>query len=256
MKTLQDRIVIALVIGNSRLHWGCFKDGNLIQTWDTCHLKEPVNNHQLPTHLFPVTIAQLVTKTTLIYIVSVAEEQTQLWKAYPHQKNITLKDIPLTNTYSTLGSDRAICVYGAGETYGYPALVIDGGTALTYTAVGNKRNFLGGAILPGFSLQLTSLAQQTSHLPAIILPKTLPQQWATNTTEAIASGVIHSILTGINNYVTAWWEQYPGGIVLLTGGDAILLDNYLQQKYPTLAKKIIVDKTLMFQGISQMIINN
>jgi type III pantothenate kinase len=35
--------------------------------------------------------------------------------------------------YSTMGCDRALAAYGAGEKYGYPTLVIDGGTALTLT---------------------------------------------------------------------------------------------------------------------------
>ncbi|PSO50883.1 MAG: pantothenate kinase [Cyanobacteria bacterium SW_9_44_58] len=245
-------MILGLIIGNSRLHWGCFQNNTLFKTWETPHLQQPIPNQQLPTHLFPEDIAQSLPKEVWIYLVSVVTPQTKLWENYPHKTVVTLNDIPLDNLYSTLGTDRALCAYGAGETYGYPVLVIDGGTALTYTAVGEQHNFLGGGILPGFGLQLKALAQQTDALPEIGLPDRLPALWATSTKDAIASGIIHTTITGIYNYVTAWREQYSDGVVVLTGGDAILLHSYLKQKYSALAEKMIIDQTLMFQGLANL----
>ena len=166
---------------------------------------------------------------------------------------ITLDDIPLTNTYATLGIDRALGGYGAGETYGYPILVIDGGTALTYTAVGKQRNFLGGAILPGLRLQLRTLNQNTDALPEVSLPDKLPQLWGKETKSAIASGVIYTIVSSINHYLTAWWEQFPEGRVILTGGDGMLLQQFLREKYAIPVTKIPVDQTLIFQGMAKLI---
>ena len=244
--------VIFLVIGNSRLHWGWFQEGKILQSWNTSHLEKPVNT--LPTHLFPTEITQSLSETVFIYLVSVVEKQTQLWENYPHKHIITLDDIPLTNIYSTLGVDRALCAYGAGETYGYPVLVIDGGTALTYTTVGTRRNFQGGAILPGLSLQLNALTEHTAALPQVSLPPTLPQLWATSTSSAIESGVIHTVTAGIYDYVSHWWRDFSDGVVILTGGDAILLQTYLKQKYPLFSENIIVDQTIMFRGIAQLIL--
>jgi type III pantothenate kinase len=243
---------LALVIGNSRLHWGWLEKGKLVHTWNTPHLEKPVTDSQVLRHLLPAEMTRLFSGQTFVYIISVVAEQTQLWENYHPKKIITLEEIPLNNVYSTLGSDRALCAYGAGETYSYPVLVIDGGTALTYTAVDQQRNFLGGAILPGISLQLKTLAQQTSALPEITLPHTLPSLWATSTPEAIASGIIYTTVAGIYNYVTSWWQQFPNGVVVLTGGDATLLQRYLQQSYPSLADKIVLDQTLMFQGIAHL----
>ncbi len=239
--------IIALVIGNSRLHWGWIQEKKLAQTWETSHFKNAIASQQLPTHLFPPKVARSQPKW--VYLASVVTEQTNLWQDYPYKTIITKDQIPLTNLYFTLGIDRVLCAFGAGETYGYPILVIDGGTALTYTAVGEERNFLGGAILPGLSLQLKTLAQQTAALPEISLPDTLPALWATSTENAIASGVIYSAIAGIYNYLTAWWQEFPNGVVVLTGGDALSLQDYLKQKYPTVAKPLILDQTVMFQGL-------
>ena len=239
--------IIALIIGNSHLHWGWIQNRNLRQTWETSHLKKPIASQQLPTDFFPPEVAR--SQPQWVYLASVVAQQTNLWKDYPHKTIITKKDIPLTNLYATLGIDRALCAYGAGETYGYPILVIDGGTALTYTTVGKHRDFLGGAILPGLSLQFKALAQQTAALPETSLPDTLPELWATSTNKAIASGVIYSAIAGIYNYLTAWWQEFPNGVVVLTGGDALSLQGYLQQKYPAIAQPILLDQTVMFQGL-------
>jgi type III pantothenate kinase len=207
----------------------------------------------LPTHLFPADVAQLLSEPVSVYLVSVVAEQTKLWEAYPDQIIITRKDIPLRNTYATLGNDRALCAYGAGETYGYPVLVIDAGTALTYTAVGKQRDFLGGAILPGLRLQLRALGQQTAALPEITLPDELPPLWAMSTASAIASGTIHTLISGIHDYVTAWRKKQSDAVVVLTGGDASLLHYYLQNKYPILSQQIIIDSNLMFQGMAHFL---
>ncbi|QDZ39639.1 pantothenate kinase [Euhalothece natronophila Z-M001] len=292
--SLLSQNFITLIIGNSRLHWGYFQNRQLITTWNTNHLEKAITD--LPTALFPREVIddtssyqgdnfiksnnlfsvpippsppfikgrsfsedwgdQFSLNNLPVYIASVVSKQTQLWDDYPHKKIITLEDIPLTNTYATLGVDRALCVYGAGETYGYPVLVIDGGTALTYTAVGKEYNFLGGAILPGLRLQLRALNQNTAALPQVSLPDTLPQLWGDSTKSAIASGVIHTIISGIDNYLTAWWEQFPQGKVILTGGDGLLLQQFLQEKSLFCGNKTLVDQTLMFQGMAKLITNH
>lgn len=235
---------LALVIGNSRSHWAWFKDHTLITAWNHVHLSARVNQHQLSSEIFPAQLSTLNTHNIPIYMASVVAEQTVFWQNYPNIKQITLKDIPLKNLYPTLGIDRALAVWGAGATYGYPCLVIDGGTALTLTGVAGDKTLVGGAILPGIRTQLQSLNQKTSALPEITLPQTLPTRWATNTTEAIASGVIHTILSGVQDFITHWQETYPSSAIILTGGDGEFLSPYLRAN-----NKIAIDSNLIFWGI-------
>jgi len=63
----------------------------------------------------------------------VVPNQRELWANYGNLRIITLKDIPLLDLYPTFGIDRALAVLGAGKKYGFPCLVIDAGTALTFT---------------------------------------------------------------------------------------------------------------------------
>ena len=146
-----DSAWLALIIGNSRLHWAWFIGEKLQQAWDTPHLPASVvqqlancqNLADFPKEILPDNsckggfIKDVCSQTDNLrkpaptnpcliplYIASVVPSQTEFWQAYPSVNLITLDKIPLLGVYPTLGSDRALALWGAGETYGYPILVI------------------------------------------------------------------------------------------------------------------------------------
>lgn len=91
-------------------------------------------------------------------------------------KDVPAKLFKLRNTdffttaqgvYPTMGVDRVAALYGARLHYGEPTLVIDGGTAMTYTMLDAGGNIRGGGISPGVSVRLQSLCDYTGSLPAI-----------------------------------------------------------------------------------------
>ena len=182
--------------------------------------------------------------------------------------------IPLQNLYPTLGIDRAINLLGAGNTLGWPVLVIDSGTALTFTAGVEPKDSIsgcqtpavyGGAILPGLRLQRQALLQQTADLGAASsvreavggngpqaragCDQPLPVRWATDTAGAIASGLAYGATATVADYLTDWWQQFPKGKAVLTGGDGPLLHQFLKHKTPAIAARVQVDSHLMFWGM-------
>jgi len=179
----------------------------------------------------------------------VVPPQTDLWAAYPAVTRLTLAHIPLAGLYPTLGIDRALTLLGAGTSYGFPTLVIDAGTALTVTGATGDRQLIGGAILPGLSLQLRALAQHTAALPIVSPPDILPPRWARQTDTAIASGVIYGLLATLQTFITAWQQQFPTSSLCLTGGDGPRLLTYLQAESPAIAAQLHPDPHLSFKGI-------
>ncbi|MDJ0573047.1 MAG: pantothenate kinase [Pleurocapsa sp. MO_192.B19] len=240
---------LALAIGNSRLHWAWFKHDILIENWHTPHLPTEVKCNQLPQEFLSPNFVQQNFTQIPIYLASVVPKQTKIWQNYTSLNLITLKDIGLKNIYPTMGIDRALAVWGAGEIYSYPCLIIDGGTALTFTGVDQYQQLVGGAILSGLRSQLMGLKQKTAALPEITFPKTLPPRWALNTDQAIASGIIYTIIAGIHGYIVNWQQQFPHSQVIFTGGDANLLAKYLHLQFPKIAQKTIIDQQLIFLGI-------
>ncbi|MGB3491874.1 MAG: pantothenate kinase [Elainellaceae cyanobacterium] len=258
-KKSQD-ISLVLVIGNSRLHWGLVTPAGAIATWDTAHWAEDAlqnitdissilrillntaehssndSSHlnlrtiNLPAINLRAIIASQSVKPPL-WIASVVPKQTQLWQRSLPCRVVTLDEIPLHHLYATLGIDRALALLGAGKKFGFPALVIDGGTALTFSGVNGDRHFIGGAIAPGLRLQERSLSQHTAALPALEnREKQLPARWATQTSSAIESGILHILLAGIEEFVWHWWQMYPNGSVVFTGGDGEFLFHHIQQR--------------------------
>ena len=252
---------LALIIGNSRLHWAGFRESVFCGAWHTPHLSV-ANVQQLVSQSFIPAAWTSITASSIpslglsdnqpieLWVASVVPQQTQLWRAYPNVQQIDRHLIPLQGIYPTLGIDRILTLWGAGESQGWPVLVIDAGSALTFTAATANR-FIGGAILPGLRLQFQSLAQATAALPEINYAgiDTLPIRWARDTSTAIQSGVLYALLAVIQDYIIDWRRQYPDGQVMLTGGDSPLLHNCLQMREPDLAVQLKQDPHLMFWGM-------
>lgn len=263
---------LALAIGNSRLHWAAFVGDRLLAVWHTPH-REPVASPQWlegalnwrAFSAFPESpgVADSETRAILaqfaphppLYIASVVPRQNSVWAQYARAKFITLSQIPLDGLYATFGIDRALTLWGAIATVGSPVLVIDAGTALTFTGAAAPQYLVGGAILPGLRLQLQSLGQSTAALPALTTQDlaALPPRWAQDTPTAIASGVLYTLLASLRSFVQDWRDQFPGSPVLLTGGDGDRLYAGLQHMDPAIADTITLNPNLIFQGMAALV---
>lgn len=247
---------LVLAIGNSRLHWALFDGEMLQQAWDTPHLSRLAiaylcqrdRQDDPPTELlqFPLDgIGRLP-----LWLASVVPQQTSLWENHPDYVSLTLNSIPIRGLYPGLGIDRALTLWGAIQRLGNPVLVIDAGTALTFTAADEQQNLVGGAILPGVLLQIRALVEGTAALPLAALPQgTSLNRWATQTPDAIRSGVFYGVLATIQDFANDWLGRYPNAAIALTGGDGERLYSSLQSYAPTLADRLHFDPHLLFRGV-------
>ncbi|MEO0949038.1 MAG: pantothenate kinase [Cyanobacteria bacterium J06641_5] len=245
---------IGAIAGNSRLHWAAFADDRCLMTWDGPHLQTAVTGDssslEAATRRAPNILQVAIAARVPLYLASVAIGQTQLLQqAYDPLQEIVLAQVPLQGLYATLGIDRALALLGAGLQYGFPVLVIDSGTALTFTGAAEDCTLVGGAILPGLTLQRQALAQFTSALPKVALPTELPERWGQGTPEAIASGILYGAIATVADFSRAWRQDYPESLLVLTGGDGQSLFNGLQQQLPDLARACRLDLQLGWRGL-------
>ncbi|NEP38352.1 MAG: pantothenate kinase [Okeania sp. SIO2G4] len=251
---------LGLMIGNTRLHWGYFVGAILQKTWDI----DRIHKWEIEENINVEIVVRKLLKNTLetqniklnhqmpLLIASVVPQQTVLWETYPWSDMITLEKLPLQGLYPTLGIDRALAVLGAGTKLGWPVLVIDAGTAITFTGADVQKKIVGGSILPGLRLQLSSLIAGTAMLPLVDIPIELPPRWAKETATAIQSGIIYTVLAGIKDYIVAWREEFPEGQIVLTGGDRILLLTHFTKLFPELGASMIVAPEVIFWGIAKI----
>jgi type III pantothenate kinase len=230
---------LGLMIGNSRLHWAYCSGNAPLATW--------VTNYKPDSTQLPVSLGKVP-----FILASVVPEQTEVWQVY-QPKILTLKDLPLANLYPSFGIDRALAAWGAGLTYGFPCLVVDGGTALTITGFDQDKKLVGGAILPGLGLQLKTLGDRLAALPKLELGaltqlSSLPGRWALDTPSAILSGVTYGVLGALQGYLQAWQAQFPSAVMVITGGDGRILHALLGEHSPDLA--VALNDNLIFLGMA------
>ncbi|MEO0869108.1 MAG: pantothenate kinase [Cyanobacteria bacterium J06642_11] len=244
---------LSLVIGNTHWHWAWFNDGCLQEVWHLPH-RQTFLDLQVRGQ-FPDVLCDLLDASLEIWAVSVVPSQAKCLDNYSQVQWI--QQISLEGTYPTMGIDRIVSLWGAGQHYGWPVLVIDGGTALTFTA-GAEQCFKGGAILLGLRSHLQALHDYTAALPVVDLPIKLPPRWATNTPDAIQSGVLYLLLAGIHDFIEQWQYQYPDTAIVFTGGDGqylrqlyqVYLTQHSKQQNQALNDRTWFDANLMFWGIA------
>lgn len=90
-----------------------------------------------------------------------------------------------------VGTDRIIRAVGANDIYDKNIIIISASTITTIDYINDKKEFLGGVILPGIDLFEKSLHQESAKLPQveILRPKKI---LGNNTTKSIQSGIFHA----------------------------------------------------------------
>ena len=69
----------------------------------------------------------------------------------------------------TIGADRLANAAAVTMLYGWPAIVVDFGTAVTFDIVSERRSYIGGVIAPGLEAMTNFLYQRTALLPKLSL---------------------------------------------------------------------------------------
>jgi type III pantothenate kinase len=140
----------------------------------------------------------------------------------------------LKNRYddpAAVGADRIVNAVAAGHHYGFPAIIVDIGTATTVEAVDGEGCYLGGAILTGLYVALDALVARTAKLPSVDLEEEPPSAIATNTPDSIRSGFVYGYAGAIDALVRRSREELgeDGVRVVATGGPASVIIRHCRE---------------------------
>ena len=141
-----------------------------------------------------------------------------------------------------LGADLvANAVAGLNE-YPVPFIVIDMGTATTVSVVNDKKQYIGGMIMPGVGVSLDALTARASQLSGISID-TPKHVLGKNTIECMKSGVLYSNAAAIDGIVDRVEEELgEKATVIATGGLAKKIVSHCK-------KEIILDEDLLLKGL-------
>lgn len=217
---------LAIDFGNTRVKAALFDNSQLIDSRVYANVDE----------LIADTV--FLAKAHYLVIGTVTQAHLRLMEFVSGKKQCLLFEastpIPVKNNYksaSTLGSDRIAASVGAFSFFpSQNVLTIDAGTCIKYNFVNDKNEYLGGAISPGLPMRLKAMNYYTSRLPLIEMNTDYNKLIGQTTEESILSGALIGAAAEVDEFINRYKEQYPGLIVVLTGGDSPYLAKQLKNR--------------------------
>lgn len=141
--------------------------------------------------------------------------------------------LPIKLSYAspeTLGTDRIANAVGANALYpNQNVLSFMAGTCLVADFVNEENEYLGGSISPGLRMRFQALSHFTARLP-LIDPENIDFLIGNTTNNSILSGVMHGISHEINGTIRQYSARYKHLKVILSGGDAEVLQNSIKKR--------------------------
>jgi len=143
-----------------------------------------------------------------------------------------------------IGTDLMANALAACIKYSGPCLIVDFGTALTYTLVNENKEIEGVAIAPGIKTAMQSLAGNAAQLPEI--PLELPKNaLGTNTVEAMNSGILWGYVGQVSYMINKIKEEKGYSITTIATGGLSEVLSPLKDQFD------VVDRDLTVEGIYQ-----
>jgi len=147
-----------------------------------------------------------------------------------------------TDHPSEVGADLVADAVAAYDRFRESCIVVDFGTATTFTAVASPGVLLGVAIAPGLGTAARSLAEHAAQLPQVplVVPKAALGK---NTLEAMQSGLVFGYVGLVRELIRRLGAELGGEPqVIATGGHATLIA-------PLVSEIQAVDPWLTLEGL-------
>ncbi len=214
-------------VGNSSIHVGVWSGGAIRAVTQVRHdqesqLSEVITQHWRGMTLSRQVMACSVVPSQLVRLKTLVSDLT----GEPLLVVGNELPVPISNRVEkpeTVGMDRLCCAAAAYGIEQAACVIADVGTAVTVDCVSSEGYFIGGAILPGLSLQSKILAQETAQLPVVSMEHP-GSPLGQSTEHAIRAGLYYGCIGAIRQLVESYAERlgrWPA--LFLTGGDSELL---------------------------------
>ena len=221
-------MTLTIDIGNTNIASGIFQGETLIHHWRlTTKSENTVDEFQALFHsLFSLkgiqagAVSRIVISSVVPELTGVFKELSTLFFGTPalvvHPDLDLGIGINIDNTYE-LGPDLIANGVAGYDKTGKACVIIDFGTALTFTAVNGEGVIEGVSIAPGLRTALEALSGKTAQLPHVEL---VPPQKAIgkNTVHSIQSGILFGYVGMVEGIVSRMKTELDGPVIIATGG--------------------------------------
>lgn len=229
-------MILTIDIGNTNIVFGVSREHNWLKIWriQTDSSKTADEYEVIFRSLFSSSriCKEEISKTVLSSVVPslirpFREMLSHLLGHFPILVEPSIYDklpVEILNPYE-IGTDLVADATAAFIRYGGPCMVIDFGTALTFTTIRKSGKILGVAIAPGLQTALKSLTGNTAQLRDVQLVAP-PSVLGENTIHAIQSGLVLGFAGLVDSIISRTEAELGEKLtVIATGGLSSVLQN-------------------------------
>lgn len=223
----KNKMNLVIDIGNTLRKVAVFSENSVL-----VHL---FSEKQLTVPFFEHLFEEYGIQRTIVSSVGEGDEEALDWLS-EHTQLVRFSyncRLPIKLKYATpktLGTDRIANAVGANALYpNQNVLSLMAGTCLVADFVNADNEYLGGSISPGLRMRFQSLSHFTTRLP-LIEPENIDFLTGITTKDSILSGVMHGMTHEINGIIHQYSAQHKGLKVILSGGDAEMLQNSIKKR--------------------------
>ena len=257
-------MLLAIDIGNTQTVIGLFRDDTLVQSWRMVTPRHETSD-EIASNIFsflrnsnfnPEGIKEIAVSCVVPMILFEIDRMCEnYFRLKPLIIDINVKtDLEINYDYpKEIGADRIVNSVAVKELYGFPAIVLDFGTATTFDVISPDGVYIGGVIAPGIEISSEALFNYAAKLSKVDLswPENVIGK---NTYDGIRSGILFGFLGQADFVIEKIIEEIKKNHknfeprIITTGGLAILMvgkSRYTQIYDPDLTLKglrILVNK--------------
>lgn len=149
----------------------------------------------------------------------------------------------ITDNPAQLGNDLAANAVAAIAKYEAPMLIVNMGTATTISVINEKKQYIGGMIIPGMKVSLAALTNAAAQLPKISLEK--PKKViGSNTVECMKSGLIYGTVASIEGAIARIEKELGTSVATI-----VATGENIRHILPHCERKMCPDETLLLEGL-------
>jgi type III pantothenate kinase len=202
--------LLTIDAGNSNVVLGLYNDDNLVHQWrihtDRSKLVDEyadlldslLEKHNIKSSDIDDIALSCVVPCLRPLLESLAVNhfgKEPFFVSYKNKMNIFIK-----TGNKEIGADLIAGAAAAVKKYGAPCIIIDFGTATTFSAINQENEFVGAAIASGLAVSCEALYSFAPHLPRIRL-ESPPSVMGTNTIQAMQAGIYTGYIRMIEGLV-------------------------------------------------------
>mgnify|MGYP001793521424 CR=1 FL=1 len=224
-------MLLAVDIGNSNLVFGLYAQNKWQYHWRLQTITEKsgpeyeinLRNYFLEQNLSLSEVDSIIISSVVPVLTPIIRDM--LWYLFGKEPVVVnpevIKQLPLGVVKPhEIGSDLVANAMAGYDLFKENCIVVDFGTALTFTTISSEGNILGVAIAPGLKTSIYALYRDTAKLPDIEIPLELPQSAiGKNTEHALQAGVLLGYVGLVEHLIGRIREELGGTCkVVATGG--------------------------------------